>query len=45
MLIYILIACDRLEEKQEKKLRQNLPELRQGKCPHSASRSADQSQQ
>lgn len=27
MLIYILIACDRLEEKQEKKLRQNLPEL------------------
>lgn len=27
MLIYLLIACDRLEEKQEKKLRQNLPEL------------------
>lgn len=28
MLIYLLIACDRLEEKREKKLRQNLPELR-----------------
>tara|TARA_R110000796_G_scaffold234450_1_gene353117 strand:- start:3119 stop:3490 length:372 start_codon:yes stop_codon:yes gene_type:complete len=27
MLIYLLIACDRLEEKREKKLRQNLPEL------------------
>ena len=27
MLIYLLIACDRLEEKQEKKLRQNLPVL------------------
>ncbi|MDX9688086.1 hypothetical protein [Halopseudomonas formosensis] len=27
MLIYLLIACDRLEDKQEKKLRQNLPEL------------------
>ena len=27
MLIYVLIACDRLDEKQEKKLRQNLPEL------------------
>ena len=27
MLIYILIACDRLEEKREKKLRQSLPEL------------------
>jgi len=27
MHIYLLIACDRLEEKQEKKLRQNLPEL------------------
>lgn len=27
MLIYLLIACDRLEEKQEKKLKQNLPEL------------------
>ncbi|GAA6130210.1 hypothetical protein [Halopseudomonas sabulinigri] len=27
MLIYVLIATDRLEEKQEKKLRQNLPEL------------------
>ena len=27
MLIYILVACDRLDEKQEKKLRQNLPEL------------------
>ena len=27
MLIYLLIASDRLEEKQEKKLRQNLPAL------------------
>ena len=27
MLIYLLIACDRLEEKREKKLRQNLPAL------------------
>lgn len=27
MLIYVLIACDRLDEKQEKKLRKNLPEL------------------
>ena len=27
MLVYFLIASDRLEEKQEKKLRQNLPEL------------------
>ncbi|MEH6500017.1 MAG: hypothetical protein V7751_11565 [Pseudoalteromonas distincta] len=27
MLIYLLIACDRLEEKREKKLRQNLPDL------------------
>jgi hypothetical protein len=27
MLIYILVACDRLDEKQEKKLRQNLPDL------------------
>ncbi|PKM04514.1 MAG: hypothetical protein CVV16_04805 [Gammaproteobacteria bacterium HGW-Gammaproteobacteria-6] len=27
MLVYFLIACDRLEEKREKKLRQNLPEL------------------
>lgn len=27
MLIYVLIATDRLEEKQEKKLRQNLPEM------------------
>lgn len=27
MLIYLLIASDRLSEKQEKKLRQNLPEL------------------
>lgn len=27
MLIYILVACDRLEEKREKKLRQSLPEL------------------
>ncbi len=27
MQIYILIACDRLEEKQEKKLKQNLPDL------------------
>lgn len=27
MLIYLLIACDRLGEKQEKKLKQNLPEL------------------
>lgn len=27
MLIYLLIACDRLDDKQEKKLRQNLPEL------------------
>lgn len=27
MLIYLLVACDRLEEKREKKLRQNLPEL------------------
>lgn len=27
MLIYLLIACDRLEERQEKKLRQSLPEL------------------
>ncbi len=27
MLIYLLIACDRLEEKREKKLKQNLPEL------------------
>lgn len=27
MLIYLLIACDRLGDKQEKKLRQNLPEL------------------
>ncbi|WP_321347438.1 hypothetical protein [Halopseudomonas oceani] len=27
MLVYILIACDRLDEKQEKKLKQNLPEL------------------
>ena len=27
MLIYLLIACDRLEDKQEKKLKQNLPEL------------------
>src|SRR5690554_7826935 len=27
MLIYLLIACDRLEDKQEKKLRQNLPAL------------------
>ncbi len=27
MLTYFLVACDRLDEKQEKKLRQNLPEL------------------
>jgi hypothetical protein len=27
MLVYFLIACDRLEEKREKKLRQSLPEL------------------
>lgn len=27
MLIYLLIACDRLEDKREKKLRQSLPEL------------------
>ncbi len=27
MQIYILIACDRLEEKQEKKLKQNLPDI------------------
>lgn len=27
MLVYFLIACDRLEEKREKKLRQHLPEL------------------
>lgn len=27
MLIYLLVASDRLEEKQEKKLKQNLPEL------------------
>lgn len=27
MQIYVLIACDRLEEKQEKKLKQNLPEI------------------
>ncbi|GGD10346.1 hypothetical protein [Halopseudomonas salina] len=27
MLIYLLIACDRLDEKQEKKLKQNLSEL------------------
>ncbi|SDU03896.1 hypothetical protein [Halopseudomonas salegens] len=27
MLVYFLVACDRLEEKREKKLRQNLPEL------------------
>ena len=27
MLIYLLVACDRLEEKREKQLRQNLPEL------------------
>lgn len=27
MLIYLLIACDRLTEKQEKKLKQDLPEL------------------
>jgi hypothetical protein len=29
MLIYLLIASDRLEEKQEKKLRQNLPALQE----------------
>lgn len=27
MLVYILIACDRLDEKQEKQLKQNLPAL------------------
>ncbi|MEL0168074.1 MAG: hypothetical protein VW877_08090 [Pseudomonadaceae bacterium] len=27
MLIYVLIACDRLDEKQEKQLKQNLPAL------------------
>lgn len=27
MLVYFLVACDRLEEKQERKLRQSLPEL------------------
>ena len=27
MLIYIFIACDRLDEKQEKQLKQNLPAL------------------
>ncbi len=27
MQIYILIACDRLEEKQEKKLKTNLPDI------------------
>ena len=27
MQIYILIACDRLEEKQEKKLKKNLPDI------------------
>lgn len=27
MLVYFLIACDRLEDKREKKLRQSLPEL------------------
>lgn len=27
MQIYVLIACDRLDEKQEKKLKQNLPAL------------------
>ena len=27
MLIYLLVACDRLEEKREKQLRQSLPEL------------------
>ena len=27
MFVYVLIACDRLDEKQEKKLRQNLPAL------------------
>ena len=27
MLIYLLVACDRLEEKREKQLRQNLPAL------------------
>ncbi|TVP89424.1 MAG: hypothetical protein EA348_08140 [Pseudomonadaceae bacterium] len=29
MLVYFLIACDRLEEKREKKLRQNLPALQE----------------
>lgn len=27
MLIYLLVTCDQLDEKQEKKLRQKLPEL------------------
>lgn len=27
MQIYVLIACDRLEDKQEKKLKQNLPDI------------------
>ena len=27
MLVYLLVACDRLDEKQEKKLKRNLPDL------------------
>ena len=27
MLVYLLVACDRLDEKQEKKLKGNLPDL------------------
>lgn len=27
MLVYLLVACDGLDEKQEKKLKRNLPEL------------------
>ncbi|WP_304641656.1 hypothetical protein [Pseudomonas sp.] len=42
MLVYFLVACDRLEEKQEKKLRQNLPELQAALRAYAEANTANQ---
>ncbi len=42
MLVYFLVACDRLEEKREKKLRQNLPELQAALQAYAEANTANQ---
>lgn len=42
MLVYFLIACDRLEEKQEKKLRKSLPELQAALQTYAEANTANQ---